>query len=94
MAAAQDRRDSQEAFPVSSSTPEQVTSAPEAGDGRPPRRGGLTRLLVLASVLTVLVVAAVAIPAYLVHQRNHTALAAQQPGCPVSRPASPPAWRT
>ena len=60
---------------MSSSTPEQVTPA---GNGRPPRRRGLTRLLVVASLFTVLLAAAVAIPAYLIHQRNQTALAAQQ----------------
>jgi cytochrome oxidase Cu insertion factor (SCO1/SenC/PrrC family) len=62
---------------VSSSTPEQVPAGPAGGTGGPPRRSSLPRLLVLVSVLTVLLVAAVAIPAYLV-SRNHTALAAQQ----------------
>jgi cytochrome oxidase Cu insertion factor (SCO1/SenC/PrrC family) len=68
----------QEAFPVSSSTPEQEAPGPSGGDGGPRRHGGLPRLLLLASVLTVLLAAVVAIPAYLVHQRDHTALAAQQ----------------
>ena len=63
---------------MSSSTPEQVPADPPGGDRTPRRRSSLPRLLVLASVLTVLLVAAVAIPAYVVHQRNHTALAAQQ----------------
>ena len=63
---------------MSSSTPEQVRADPPGGDGTPRRRSSLPRLLVLASVLTVLLAAAVAIPAYVVHQRNHTALAAQQ----------------
>jgi cytochrome oxidase Cu insertion factor (SCO1/SenC/PrrC family) len=62
---------------VSSSTPEQVPAGPAGGTGGPPRRSSLPRLLVLVSVLTVLLVAAVAIPAYMV-SRNHTALAAQQ----------------
>jgi cytochrome oxidase Cu insertion factor (SCO1/SenC/PrrC family) len=62
---------------VSSSTPEQVPAGPAGGTGGPPRRSSLPRLLVLVSVLTVLLVAAVAIPAYMA-SRNHTALAAQQ----------------
>ena len=61
---------------MSSSTPEQVPADPPGGSGGP-RRSSLPRLLVLVSVLTVLLAAAVAIPAYLVN-RNHTALAAQQ----------------
>ena len=63
---------------MSSSTPEQDAPGPSGSDGSPRRRGSLPRLLLLASVLTVLLAAVVAIPAYLVHQRNHTALAAQQ----------------
>src|SRR6266542_4202207 len=78
MAAPRSRRDRQEALPVSSSTPEQVPADPPGGDGNPRRRSSLPRLLVLVSVLTVLLVAAVAIPAYVIHQRNHTALAARQ----------------
>ena len=62
---------------MSSSTPEQVPADPPGGGGGPPRRSSLPRLLVLVSVLTVLLVAAVAIPAYLA-SRNHTALASQQ----------------
>jgi cytochrome oxidase Cu insertion factor (SCO1/SenC/PrrC family) len=62
---------------VSSSTPEQVSADPPGGSGGPPRRSSLPRLLVLVSVLTVLLAAAVAIPAYLA-SRNHTALASQQ----------------
>jgi cytochrome oxidase Cu insertion factor (SCO1/SenC/PrrC family) len=61
---------------VSSSTPEQVPADPSGGSG-PPRRGSLPRLVVLASALTLLLAAAVAIPAYMVN-RNHTTLAAQQ----------------
>jgi cytochrome oxidase Cu insertion factor (SCO1/SenC/PrrC family) len=61
---------------VSSSTPEQA--AAPGGDPPPPRRGGLYRALLLATVLTVALAAAVAIPAYLVLRRDHTsALAAQ-----------------
>jgi cytochrome oxidase Cu insertion factor (SCO1/SenC/PrrC family) len=63
---------------MSSSTPEPAAAGPPGGDGRPARRNGLPRLLLLVSVLTVLLVAAVAIPAYLVFNRNHTSLAAQQ----------------
>ncbi len=70
---------------MSSSTPEHLAAGPPGGDGGPPgrgggppRRGSMPRLLVLVSVLTVLLVAAVAIPAYLVLKRNHSALAAQQ----------------
>jgi cytochrome oxidase Cu insertion factor (SCO1/SenC/PrrC family) len=59
---------------VSSSTPEQVPAGPTGGR---PRRSSLPRLLVLVSVLTVLLAAAVAIPAYMA-SRNHAALAAQQ----------------
>jgi len=62
---------------VSSSTPEQGPAGPAGATGGPPRRSSLPRLLVLVSVLTVLLVAAVAIPAYMV-SRNHAALAAQQ----------------
>ena len=62
---------------MSSSTPEQVPAGPPGGSGGPARRSRLPRLLVLVSVLTVLLAAAVAIPAYLA-SRNHTALAAQQ----------------
>ena len=62
---------------MSSSTPEQVPAGPAGGTGGPPRRSSLPRLLVLVSVLTVLLAAAVAIPAYMV-SRNHAALAAQQ----------------
>jgi cytochrome oxidase Cu insertion factor (SCO1/SenC/PrrC family) len=61
----------QEAFPVSSSTPEQVQAARPGGDPPPPRRGGMYRVLLLATALTVLVVAAVAIPSYLVLRRGH-----------------------
>ena len=44
----------QEAFGVSSSTPEQVQAARPGGDPPPPpRRGGLYRALLLATVLTV-----------------------------------------
>ena len=69
---------------MSSSTPEQVSAGPQVpgdppgGDGTPRRRSSLPRLLALASVLTAALVAAVAIPAYVVHQRNHAAQAAQQ----------------
>jgi cytochrome oxidase Cu insertion factor (SCO1/SenC/PrrC family) len=73
---------------VSSSTPEQAQADTPGGDGGPaagpgssggaPRRGSLPRLLLLVSALTVLLAAAVAIPAYLVLNRNHTAQAAQQ----------------
>ena len=62
---------------MSSTTPEQGPADPAGGDGSPRRRSSLPRLLLLVSVLTVLLVAAVAIPAYLV-KRSHTTLAAQQ----------------
>jgi cytochrome oxidase Cu insertion factor (SCO1/SenC/PrrC family) len=63
---------------VSSSTPEQAQAARPGGDSTPPpRRSGLFRLLLLATALTVLVVTAVAIPAYLVLRRNHTSALAQ-----------------
>ena len=61
----------------SSTAPAQVPADPPGGDGSPPRRGSLPRLLVLVTALTVLLVAAVAIPAYL-FSRSHTTLAAQQ----------------
>jgi cytochrome oxidase Cu insertion factor (SCO1/SenC/PrrC family) len=58
---------------VSSSTPEQVQATPPGGDPPPPpRRGGLYRALLLATVLTVALAAAVAIPAYLVLRKGHT----------------------
>ena len=63
---------------MSSSTPEQVAAVPPGGDVGSPRRGSLARLLVLVSVLTVLLVAAVAVPAYVVLKHNHSALGAQQ----------------
>ena len=63
---------------MSSSSPEQGPADPPGGEGGAPRRGSLPRLILLATVLTVLLAAVVAIPAYLVHQRNHSALAAQQ----------------
>jgi len=61
---------------VSSSTQEQGPAGTPGGDGGPARRSSLPRLLLLVSVLTVLLVAAVAIPAFLV-KRNHSTLAAQ-----------------
>ena len=58
---------------MSSSTPEQVQATPPGGDPPPPpRRGGLYRALLLATVLTVALAAAVAIPAYLVLRKGHT----------------------
>ena len=57
---------------MSSSTPEQVQAARPGGDPPPPpRRGGLYRALLLATVLTVALAAAVAIPAYLILRRDH-----------------------
>jgi protein SCO1 len=74
---------------VSSSTPEPpdgqaaaTTTAepgPAANLGQAARRSSLPRLLLLVSALTVLVAAAVAIPAYLVQQRHQQNTAAQLP---------------
>jgi cytochrome oxidase Cu insertion factor (SCO1/SenC/PrrC family) len=72
---------------VSSSTPEQVQAARPGGDPvPPPRRGGLYRALLLATVLTVALAAAVAIPAYLILRRDHAAALAQSrvSGIPAS----------
>ena len=55
---------------MSSTTPEQGPARP-GGDVPPPRRGGLHRVVLLATALTVLLVAAVAIPAYLILRRDH-----------------------
>jgi cytochrome oxidase Cu insertion factor (SCO1/SenC/PrrC family) len=64
---------------VSSSTPEQDPASTPSGDGQPPpRRGGLFRPILLATALTVLLVAAVAIPAYVLHRRDQVSAAAQQ----------------
>ena len=93
----------QEAFPVSSSTPEQVQAAQPGGDPPPPRRRGLTWILLLATALTVLVIAAVAIPSYLVLQPGprrvgpgpgvwHPGQRVHQPGEPHG--AQPDARRT
>ena len=61
---------------MSSSTPEQVQAAPPAGElPAAPRRRSLTWVLLLVTALTVLVVAAVAIPSYLVLHRDHAASA-------------------
>jgi cytochrome oxidase Cu insertion factor (SCO1/SenC/PrrC family) len=53
-----------------------VPADPASGSG-PPRRGSLPRLVVLASALTLVLAAAVAIPAYVV-SRNHATLATRQ----------------
>ncbi len=63
---------------MSSSSPEQVQAARPGGDTPPPpRRGGLYRALLLATVLTVALAAAVAIPAYLVLRQHHASDRAQ-----------------
>ncbi len=71
---------------MSSSPPERRPAGPPGGDGGRPHRSGLPRLLVLASALTALLIAAVAIPAYLVFRRDHGPLAAQHrvSGIPAS----------
>ena len=72
---------------MSSSSPERGPADPPGGEGGAPRRGSLPglaergslpRLVVLVTALTVLLVAAVAIPSYLLLKRNHATLAAQQ----------------
>jgi cytochrome oxidase Cu insertion factor (SCO1/SenC/PrrC family) len=62
---------------VSSSTPEQGPARPGGGPTPRPRRGRLHRVLLLATALTVALVAAVAIPAYLVLRQAHASDLAQ-----------------
>jgi cytochrome oxidase Cu insertion factor (SCO1/SenC/PrrC family) len=71
---------------VTSSSPEQGPADPPGGAGGAPRRGSLPRLVVLVTALTVLLVAAVAIPSYLLLNRNQATLAAQSrvSGIPAS----------
>ena len=70
---------------MSSSTPEQVQAARPGGDPvPPPRRGGLYRALLLATVLTVALAAAVAIPSYLLLRRDHAPAETRVSGIPAS----------
>ena len=70
---------------MSSTTPELGPAGP-SGDVPPPRRGGLHRVVLLATALTVLLVAAVAIPAYLVLRQAHASALAHSrvSGIPAS----------